>query len=111
MSNQSKNKANLYKRLIGSGQLDARLQKLAQLRNDEGYMAEHHPLKDGSSSWYLNAFHCSIRGIAEQYPLVCDQELELIRSIFDYCKVMRVQWRIESGHLCGFQITPKRKHD
>ena len=107
LNNQSRQKANLYRRLIGNGNLTVRLEKLVELRNAEGYMAEIHPSKDGSASWILNAFHCSIRSIAEKYPIICDQELELIRSIFDDCQVMRVQWRLESGHSCGFQITPK----
>ena len=107
LSNQSLQKKELYRRLIGNGKLTVRLEKLVQLRNAEGYMAEIHELKDGSSSWVLNAFHCSIRSIAEKYPIICDQELELIRSIFHDCQVTRVQWRLESGHSCGFQITPK----
>jgi len=107
LSNQSRQKADLYKRLVGNGKLTVRLEKLVQLRNAEGYMAEIHQLADGSSSWFLNAFHCSIRSIAEKYPIICDQELELIRSIFHDCQVTRVKWRLESGHSCGFQITPK----
>ena len=106
LSNQSRQKAYLYKKLVGTGNLTLRLEKLVQLRNAEGYMAEIHPMKDGSSSWILNAFHCSIRAIAEKYPVVCDQELQLIRSIFDDCQVMRTQWRLESGHSCAFKITP-----
>ncbi len=107
LKNQSHQKANIYRRLMGNGNLTTRLEKLVQLRNAEGYMAEIHPLNDGSASWILNAFHCSIRSIAEKYPIICDQELDLIRSIFDDCHVMRVKWRLESGHSCGFQITPK----
>tara|TARA_Y100001968_G_scaffold313279_1_gene337303 strand:- start:372 stop:1028 length:657 start_codon:yes stop_codon:yes gene_type:complete len=108
LSNQACQKADLYKKLIGKGNLNLRLQKLVELRNAEGYMSEIHPLKEGSSSWILNGFHCAINNIAEKYPVVCELELELIRSIFEDCEVMRIQWRIESGHSCGFQITPNK---
>ena len=110
LETQSNQKAELYKRFIGKGSLNLRLEKLLELRNAEGYMSELHPLKDGSSSWVLNAFHCSIHSIAEKYPIVCDQELQLIRSIFEDCQVKRIQWRIESGHSCGFEITPKKTY-
>ncbi len=106
--NQSKQKASNYRRLIGKGNLNMRLRKLVQLRNEEGHISEIYQSNDGSSSWFLNAFHCSIRSIAEKYPIICDQELELIRSIFNDCEVMRVHWRFDSGHSCGFQITPNK---
>tara|TARA_Y100001968_G_scaffold326141_1_gene368666 strand:- start:1266 stop:1910 length:645 start_codon:yes stop_codon:yes gene_type:complete len=106
LSHQTTKKVNSYRRLIGKGKLSIRLQKLVELRNAEGYLAEIHPCSDGSKSWFLKAFHCSIRKIAEKYPIVCDHELELFRTVFDDCKVSRVHWRIESGHSCGFQITP-----
>ena len=109
LGEQAKAKATLYRREIGFGKVNDRLEKLVELRNQEGYMAEIHQFQDGSSSWYLNAFHCSIRNIAEQYPVVCDQELELIRFVFPDCQVERVQWRLESGHSCGFQITPLKR--
>ena len=78
---------------------------MIELRQQEGYLADLHLSGDGSS-WYLNAFHCSVKTIAEQYPVVCDQELHMIRNVFPDCDVQRVQWRLESGHSCGFQVTP-----
>ena len=79
-------KADLYKRLIAKGNLNNRLQKLGELRNAEGYMSEIHPLREGSSSWISNGFHCSINNIAEKYPVVCELELELIRLILKILK-------------------------
>ncbi len=96
-------KAINYRRKIGSGTLNVRLEKLIELRKKEGYLAELKLSSDGSS-WYLNAFHCSIKSIAEKHPMVCDQELDLLRNIFPDCDVQRVQWRLESGHSCGFQV-------
>ncbi len=102
-------KANAYRKRIGTGELSQRLQRLVDLRVHEGHLTEFHPAKSKnglSSSWYLNALHCSIQSIAESFPIVCDQELALIRYIFPDCDVKRVQWRIENGHSCGFEITP-----
>ena len=105
LHSQMDEKVLFYRDKIGSGALNIRLEKLVELRKNEGYLTELHLSKDGIS-WYLNAFHCSIRSIAEKYPMVCDYELELIRNIFSDCEVQRVQWRLESGHSCGFQINP-----
>ena len=104
---QTLEKAINYRAQIGNGDLNVRLQKLIELRKKEGYLAELQLSSDGSS-WYLNAFHCSISSIAEEYPIVCDQELQLIRNIFPECDVQRVQWRLESGHGCGFQVNPTK---
>ena len=105
---QAIEKAIRYKKKIGNGSLNARLEKLIELRQQEGYLSELFLSNDGSS-WYLNAFHCSIRSIAEEYPVVCDQELLLLRNIFPDCDVERVQWRLESGHSCGFKVNPMKE--
>ncbi len=94
-----------YRERIGKGSLNTRLKKLIELRKKEGYSSELNILKDGSS-WYLNAFNCSISSIAEKYPIVCDQELELLRNVFPDCVIQRVQWRFDNDHSCGFKFNP-----
>ncbi|WP_320675670.1 iron-sulfur cluster biosynthesis transcriptional regulator SufR [Prochlorococcus sp. MIT 1300] len=105
LNTQASNKANEYRSLIGSGTVSDRLSRLIELRRKEGYIAEYEPGKDGRS-WYMNAFYCSIRNVAKEHPIICDQELQTIRQTFPDCLVERVHWRIECGHSCGFQITP-----
>ena len=104
------NKVNYYRKRVGIGKLDTRLRKLVDLRNEEGYYAELLASHDGFS-WELRQSHCSIRKIAEKFPLVCDQELELIRYTFPDCIVQRLEWRLVVGNICGFQITPKDTND
>ena len=108
---QAEEKAADYRRLIGTGPLGQRLDRLAELRRKEGYVAEcrrdDDPAADGDApAWVISEFHCSVMRIAEQYPVVCDQELRLIRHTFPDCAVERVHWRLEGGHSCGFRITP-----
>ena len=108
LAHQALEKANLYKEKIGSGKIEVRLEKLVELRNQEGHGSEYFEANEpGGDCWYLHAFHCSIRGIAEQFPGVCDQELQLISYIFPECTVERVQWRVETGKSCGFKIKVK----
>ena len=105
LSKQALEKASIYRNKIGLGQIKDRLEKLVELRSQEGYLAELKSAEDGLS-WYLNEMTCSIRSIVEKYPSFCDQELQLIRYTFPDCNVKRIHWRLECGHSCGFQITP-----
>jgi DeoR family suf operon transcriptional repressor len=110
---QAEEKAADYRRLIGSGPLPLRLERLVELRRREGYVAEcrrdDDPGADGHEgpAWVISEFHCSVMRIAEQYPVVCDQELRLIRHTFPDCAVERVHWRLEGGHACGFRLAPR----
>ena len=89
----------------GKASLEARLEHLARLRRDEGYVTVCSRDDDGIS-WRLEEAHCSVQRIAEEFPAVCDQELLLIRRTVPDCRVERVHWRLEGGHACGFRITP-----
>ena len=105
LEQQAREKARLYRHQLGDGPLEQRIRRLVSLRSQEGYLSELVPSEDGSG-WCINEFHCSVQRIAEEFPAVCDQELQLIRMTFPDCRVERVHWRLESGHTCGFQISP-----
>jgi DeoR family suf operon transcriptional repressor len=107
LEHQAQQKALDYRRLIGDGPLQRRLGRLVQLRRGEGYVAECEP--DGTSdgeAWIISEYHCSVMRIAEQFPCLCDQELQLIRHTFPDCTVERVHWRLDKGHSCGFRLSP-----
>ena len=106
LNQQALDKAAQYRHQLGDAPLSQRLQKLADLRRNEGYVTECHRDEDGS--WTLQEMHCSVQRIAEEFPAVCDQELLLIRNTVPDCEVERVHWRLEGGHACGFRITPGR---
>jgi DeoR family transcriptional regulator, suf operon transcriptional repressor len=103
LQKQASEKASDYRLLIGEGSLPERLERLVDLRRSEGYVAEYCPNPDGEG-WVISEFHCSVMKIAEQFPCVCDQELQLIRHTFPDCKVERVHWLLDGGHACGFLL-------
>ena len=105
LKRQAAEKAADYRRLIGEGDLQLRLERLVELRRREGYVAEFRPNPDGDG-WVISEFHCSVMKIAEQFPCVCDQELQLIRHTFPDCAVERVHWLLDGGHACGFLLQP-----
>ena len=103
LERQAAEKATDYRSRIGAGTLQQRLERLVELRRGEGYEAEFRPDPDGQG-WVMSEFHCSVMKIAEQFPCVCDQELQLIRHTFPDCQVERVHWLLEGGHACGFRL-------
>lgn len=110
LAQQARQKANAYREHIGTGPLEQRVQRLVELRRSEGYVAECEPdASQNPGGWVLSEFHCSVMRIAEQFPCVCDQELQLIRHTFPDCTVERVHWRLEKGHSCGFRLIPTDK--
>ena len=104
---QAIEKATLYRKQLGNAPLEERVRALVNLRLQEGYVSDMQPAPTGPG-WCVSEFHCSVQRIAEEYPAVCDQELQLIRHTFPDCLVERVHWRLESGHSCGFSIAPKQ---
>lgn len=113
LNDQARSKATLYRQRIGEGTLHERLERLVELRRQEGYVAELRADAELPTSaaphqggWILSEFHCSVMRIAEEFPMVCDQELQLIRHTFPDCQVERVHWRLEDDHFCGFRLSP-----
>lgn len=117
LQEQARAKATLYRQSIGDGCLRDRLERLVELRRQEGYVAELRAdaelpasARPQPESWVLSEFHCSVMRIAEEFPVICDQELQLIRHTFPDCQVERVHWRLEEGHFCGFRLTPSHSN-
>jgi DeoR family suf operon transcriptional repressor len=108
LNQQALQQAGVYRGQIGEGALQQRLERLVELRRQAGYMAECVQDPNDDQAWVVSEFHCSVMRIAEQFPCVCDQELQLIRYTFPDCQVERVQWRLEKGHSCGFRLVPGR---
>ena len=107
LEQQAVHKASSYRQHIGNGPLEERVRRLVELRRSEGYVAEcEQDSSQAPGAWVLSEYHCSVMRIAEQFPCVCDQELQLIRHTFPDCSVERVHWRLEKGHSCGFRLIP-----
>lgn len=108
LRSQAEQLADAYRAQIGDGPLAERIRQLVELRRREGYVADALPDPDppGPDTWLLHEYHCSVSRVAEAFPLICDQELQLIRRTFPDCAVERVHWRLDGDHACGFRIAP-----
>ncbi len=105
---QWQRKAEIYRQHIGNGPLAYRVEKLVELRKQEGYMAELHPLSQpGSNQFILAEHHCAIADVAESYPTVCGHELEMFAAVLPDCAIERTHWLNDGEHNCGYLIQAK----
>ncbi len=108
LKKQWQRKADEYRQRIGNGDRQTRVQKLVELRREEGYMAEVHSVEPpGTEQYILAEHHCVIAEVAESYPTVCGHELEMFAAILPDCTIERTQWLNNGEHSCGYLIQPK----
>jgi DeoR family transcriptional regulator, suf operon transcriptional repressor len=129
LQQQWQRKAEEYRQRIGTGSIADRVQRLVQIRQEEGYMAEWHPAdatveasKYESSSqstaqpaikptskpaYVITEYNCAISHIAESYPTVCGHELAMFSLALPDCAVERTHWLVKGEHLCGYLIREK----
>ncbi|MEX0271232.1 iron-sulfur cluster biosynthesis transcriptional regulator SufR [Leptolyngbyaceae cyanobacterium UHCC 1019] len=111
LQKQWERKALEYRDRMGNGLLKERVEKLAKIRQAEGYMTECHSVDgDGSAAdkrFVLTEHHCAISQIAESFPSVCGHELEMFAVALQDCTVERTHWLVNGEHRCGYLIQPK----
>ncbi len=83
--------------------LQQQIECLAQLRSDEGYMAEVRLLPDG---WMLIENHCPICAAAESCQQFCKSELDSFQRLFSgIASVTRTDHLLKGARRCAYKIT------
>ncbi len=110
---QWQRKATDYRRLVGSGSLEERVTKLGELRRAEGYMAECYPVEsvdvEMCDRFVLMEHNCAISNVAETFPSVCGNELEMFAAVLPDCTVERTHWIIDGEQRCGYLIIARKE--
>ncbi|MDB9311592.1 iron-sulfur cluster biosynthesis transcriptional regulator SufR [Spirulina sp. CS-785/01] len=104
---QWERKAAEYRQFLGKRPLKERVELLVQLRQDEGYMAELHPVEGNEDCFMFSEHNCAISEVAESFPTVCGHELEMFEAILPDCTVERTHWLNDGEHRCGYLIRAK----
>ena len=111
LQKQWQRKATEYRRLVGEGSLQQRVTKLVELRRAEGYMAECYPVEcvdvEMCDRFVLMEHNCAISNVAETFPSVCGNELEMFAAVLPDCTVERTHWIIDGEQRCGYSIARK----
>jgi predicted ArsR family transcriptional regulator len=91
-------------RIKPSGSLKQKLQQLARVRTDEGYMAEVLPGEKGS--YLLVERHCPICVAATQCQGFCSSELDLFRKVLGPdVQIEREEHIVSGARRCTYRVT------
>lgn len=82
-----------------------RIEELARIREEEGFLAETSKLPDGST--VLMEHNCPLMTVASRYRLACSSELALFRDLLGD-DVERTHWMVNGEHMCRYVIRPHR---
>ncbi|MDD9890627.1 MAG: transcriptional regulator [Gammaproteobacteria bacterium] len=84
--------------------IQAKVQKLAELRSIEGYMAEVRLLPDG---WLLIENHCPICAAADKCQQFCRAELKCFQDLFaEVAIVERIDHMLAGARRCAYKVSP-----
>jgi predicted ArsR family transcriptional regulator len=87
------------------GSVRARVEALARIRTDEGYLAE--VVEDADGALVLVEHHCPICVAASACQNLCRSELQLFRSALgDDVDVERTQHLLAGDRRCAYRVTP-----
>src|SRR5919112_2573380 len=93
------------KRIRPADPLEKRLKELAQVRTEEGYMAEVR-LEEGGG-FLLVESHCPICAAANACQGFCSTELDLFRSVLGPgVEVERVEHIVSGDQRCAYRVRP-----
>jgi len=102
----ARQRADYRARIDGSAPLAKRIQQLAKIRADEGYMAE---VKREGSGFLFIENHCPICAAATACQGFCSSELELFRSALGPgVSVERAEHILSGDRRCVYRITAGR---
>jgi len=85
---------------------DARVVRLAELLDDEGYEAEVEKLEDGS--YLLTEWNCPMTDVARDYRQVCERELEVYRELLG-TQVFRESRIVGGASRCAYRVLKPKK--
>ena len=92
------------KRIRPKDSLEKKLQELAKVRTEEGYMAEIRT--EGKGNYLLIENHCPICAAANACQGFCATELDLFRSVLGPgISVERAEHIISGDHRCVYRVT------
>lgn len=108
LKRRGESQVELYrKRIDRSSPLSIQVKALADIRDQEGYMAEARMEKDGSCLLIEN--HCPICSAANSCPKLCSVELDVFRrSVLKDILVERVEHILEGSRRCVYRFSRKQ---
>ncbi|MFG6117010.1 helix-turn-helix transcriptional regulator [Halobacillus sp. MO56] len=94
-----------YKRHMTSESFQARVEELAEIQEQKGYMVELE--KQNDKAYTLKQYNCPIWNIAQHYKSICGHEVKLFSDVLADSDVRAEKTMISGEACCTFQITQK----
>jgi DeoR family suf operon transcriptional repressor len=95
---------NATARLEGRRGLKGKVEELARILDEDGYLAtcERH-----GNGYRIVEHNCAILAVAQKYGQACTSEIDFIRTVLPEADVERVSHIIDGAHHCAYEITPR----
>ena len=84
--------------------LEAKVDELARILDEDGYLASWTAEADGS--FLIVEHNCAIWAVASRYGQACSSEIEFIQTVLEPAKVERTSHMIEGARRCAYRVTP-----
>ena len=94
--------ANAERRLAPKRSLKAKVVELAQILDEDGYIATAEPI--GPNRFRIVEHNCAIAAVARRYGQACTSELEFIRTVLPGAVVERTQHMVAGDRHCAYEI-------
>ncbi len=95
---------NAQERLAKKRTLKAKVEELACILDEDGYLASWEDAGDGV--YRVVEHNCAIWAVARKYGQACASELEFIRAVLPDAAVERVQHMVEGARRCAYEVRP-----
>lgn len=92
-------------RLAGKRSLGAKVTELADILDEDGYMATAEPI--GRGAYRIVEHNCAIASVARRYGQACSSEIDFIRAVLPGTTVERVTHMVTGDRHCGYEIRPE----
>lgn len=97
-----KRAARLLPRVEGKS-LEQRVEEVAKIFSEDGYMTEWEKLPDGN--YFIFQRHCALHDLANKYRQLCALEPQLMETLLGV-KVTREKYMLQNDPVCGYLVKP-----
>ncbi len=94
--------ANAERRMGRLGSLEERVEELAAILDDDGYLTSVAAL--GPGHFRIDEHNCAITAVARRYGQACSSELDFIQQVLADAEVRRVHHMNAGDRSCGYEI-------
>lgn len=101
LSHRNVRLAERYKERLTDKTLSERVEEVAKIFTEDGYMTAFEKLPDGSFILYQR--NCAMHDLANQYRQICILEPRLLESLLG-TKVTRQQYMLKNDPVCGYLV-------